>query len=126
LSHLLRLFAPFLVYVTEEVWSWWRDGSIHRASWPEASELQLPGGDPLVFTVAADVLGAVRKEKSEQKQSLATPVDRVVVRDTEQRLAALDAARADVREAGKIVGDIETEIGPELLVKVELAPETDA
>jgi valyl-tRNA synthetase len=126
LSHLLRLFAPFLVYVTEEAWSWWREGSIHRASWPEAGELRLDGADPLVFTVAADVLGAVRKEKSEQKRSLATPVDRVVVRDTEHRLAALDAARSDVRDAGKIAGDVETEIGPELLVKVELAPVTDA
>jgi valyl-tRNA synthetase len=126
LSHLLRLFAPFLVYVTEEAWSWWREGSIHRASWPAAGALRLPGADPLVFAVAADVLGAVRKEKSEQKRSLATPVDRVVVRDTEQRLAKLDVARSDVREAGKIAGDIETEIGPELLVKVELAPATDA
>ena len=37
--------------------------------------LRLDGGDPLVYEVAADVLAEVRKAKSEQKVSLATPVD---------------------------------------------------
>ena len=71
--------------------------------------------------MAADVLGAVRKEKSEQKRSIATPAERVVVRDTVERLAALAAASRDVCAAGRIEGDIVTEPAAELAVQVELA-----
>jgi valyl-tRNA synthetase len=123
LSALLRLFAPILPFVTEEVWSWWQEGSIHRAAWPDA--VTAAAGDPTVFAVAGDVLGVVRKEKSEQKVSLATPVDRIVVYDTAERLTALRAALEDVREAGKVAGDIDLEEGPELSVKVWLASAPD-
>jgi valyl-tRNA synthetase len=108
LSTLLRLFAPFLPYVTEEAWSWWHDGSIHRAEWPLVAHgaaqtaQESSSSDGLVYEVAAAVLSEVRKVKSTQKRSLATPVVRAVVSDTPERLAALDAANADVREAGKI------------------------
>jgi hypothetical protein len=52
-------------------------------------------------------------------------VERVVIYDTADRLAALERAIDDVRAAGKIVGEVETETGPELSVKVWLAPPTD-
>jgi valyl-tRNA synthetase len=102
LSTLLRLFAPFLPYVTEEAWSWWHDGSIHVASWPESIDEARPAHEGIVYEVAATVLSEVRKVKSSQKRSLATPVVRATVSDTQDRLDALEAASADVRSAGKI------------------------
>jgi valyl-tRNA synthetase len=121
LSTLLRMFAPFMPFVTEEVWSWFESGSVHRAPWPGAAPLRLADAEPLVFQVAAEVLATVRKAKSEQRRSLMTPVDRVVVHDTAERLAALARAEADLVEAGKIAA-LTTEIGTELRVEVELAP----
>jgi len=121
LSTLVRMFAPMMPFVTEEVWSWFESGSVHRAAWPDGAPLRLGDADPLVFEVAADVLAAVRKAKSEQKSSLRTPVARVVVHDTAERLAALARAESDLLEAGKIA-ELTTEIGAELRVEVELAP----
>jgi valyl-tRNA synthetase len=109
LSVLLRLLAPFLPYVTEEVWSWWREGSVHLAAWPTGEELAGPadGGDPRVLDMAAAVLGEVRKVKALRKQSLRTRADRVVVRDAPDRLAALRDVERDLVDAGNI-GDLET------------------
>ena len=128
LSTLLRMFAPFMPYVTEESWSWWHDGSIHVASWPESKSLAAAADIAIVYDVAASVLSEVRKEKSNAKRSLATPVVRVVVSDTQERLAALDAASADVSEAGKIKELVTRVVAePAAAVAVELAaPESAA
>ena len=125
LSTLLRALAPIMPFVTEEVWSWFAAGSIHRTPWPVAAPLRLTDGDPLVFEVGSDVLAAVRKAKSEQKRSLMTPVARVVVHDTPERLAALRLADPDLRDAGKIAA-IATDVGAQLQVEVELAPPQNA
>ena len=121
LETLLKLFAPFLPYVTEEVWSWWRDGSIHRSPWPDAAP---PSGRrrsrPLPLRVAADVLTEIRRAKSEAKRSMRTPVVRVVVTDTAERIAALERAVDDVRQAG-VIAELVTEVGDAFAVAVELA-----
>jgi valyl-tRNA synthetase len=107
LGSILRVFAPFLPFVTEEVWSWWRDGSVHRAPWPTAAELEahIGGADlqgALALERAALVLGEVRKAKSESKRPLSTPVVRVAVHDTAVNLAALRTSLLDVESAGYI------------------------
>ncbi|HYU92567.1 MAG TPA: valine--tRNA ligase, partial [Actinomycetota bacterium] len=123
LSVLLRMFGPFLPHVTEEVWSWWREGSVHLASWPTEAELvQAAGGaDPAVLDVTAAVLGQVRKFKALNKQSLRARAERVVVRDRPERLAMLEASAADLREAGNIER-LETIEGDAFVVETTLAP----
>jgi valyl-tRNA synthetase len=122
LNTLLRLFAPFLPFVTEEVWSWSNEDSVHRSEWPFADCLASAAGDgdPLVLDVAAEVLGEVRKSKTTAQRSLRTEVDRVAVTDTPDRLAALAGAGDDVEEAGRIA-HLELVEGPESSVAVTLA-----
>ena len=118
LSTLLRLFAPFLPFVTEEVWSWWQDGSIHRAPWPEAQPLD--DAHAAVLDVTGEILGQVRRAKSEAKVSMRAPVERVEITDTADRLAALRQAEGDLKDAGTITTLVLTEGAPS--VDVRLAP----
>ena len=124
---MLRLFAPFLPFVTDEVWSWWREGSIHRAAWPTAHEVlaacdgrdDARGVEALQF--ASTVLGAIRKKKSEEQRPLKTPVARAVVRAPESQLALLPDVEADLR-AGGLIAQLETSVADSLEILVELAP----
>ena len=123
LSVLQRLFAPFLPFVTEEVWSWWQDGSVHRASWPSGDELRTAAGDadPAVLDMAAEVLAEVRKAKSAAKLSQRHEVTLLTVADESAKLATLRLAEADLRHAGAVAG-LELTEGADRQVLVELAP----
>ncbi len=125
LSVLLRLFAPFLPFVTEEVWSWWQSGSVHRAAWPTSAELLETIGGPdesaaLALERASLVLGEVRKTKSEARRKLSTPVTRLVVRDTPDHLEALRTAEADLVSSG-FVQSLQLEPSEAFEVEVTLA-----
>jgi valyl-tRNA synthetase len=121
LSALLRLFAPHLPFVTEEVWSWWQEGSVHRAAWPSPDDLGIATADTRVYEVAAAVLGEIRKAKSAAQRSMRAEVEGVVVEAPTELASALELALDDLREAGNVVGDVEITTGYELTVTVDLA-----
>ncbi len=103
LSVQLRLFAPFLPFVTEEVWSWWQEGLVHQAQWPSTAELTAAGsGEYAVLTDAAIVLTAIRKAKSEAKVSMRTPVSSTQVTGPATAVANAERAAADLAAAGSV------------------------
>ncbi len=132
LSTFQRLFAPFLPFVCEEAWSWWQDGSVHRAPWPDAHELASAANshvdgaatEDIALEVSADVLREVRKAKSQARRPMRAPVARVVVHDTEERLQALVLGEGDLLLAGSIER-LDPEPGEEFSVEVELAEEAE-
>jgi valyl-tRNA synthetase len=117
LSIFQRLLAPFLPYCTEETWSWWQAGSIHRAAWPEP-----PQGDGAVETLAAarDVIAAARKAKSDAHAKLRHPISRMSVTDTPERIALLESVAADLQAAG-VIAELNLQAGDVFTTSVELA-----
>ena len=126
----LRLLAPFLPYATEEVWSWWQDGSIHHASWPTAADLgSAAASQPLVLDAVAAALTGIRGAKSQAKAKMRAPLSRVEITGPASLVEAAQQAQDDLRAVGTIVGDLDfvtDESATELRVTAaELAPTED-
>jgi valyl-tRNA synthetase len=97
LDTLLRLFAPFLPFATEEVWGWWRTGSVHRAEWPAA--LEVSDGDTTMLATVGVALSGIRKAKSEAKVKQRTEVMSATITATESITTQLKAGLADLKAA---------------------------
>jgi valyl-tRNA synthetase len=89
-----RLFAPALPFAAEEAWSWWHESTIHAESWPEPTRVD--GGD-VDLDVVSEILGRVRRAKTEAKLSQRAPAARLVVRAPSP--AAVEPARGDLVDA---------------------------
>ncbi|MEO6943092.1 MAG: valine--tRNA ligase, partial [Lacisediminihabitans sp.] len=72
---MLRLFAPFLPFATEEVWSWTHEGSVHRAEWPTAPTTAQPTG---MLAVVGTALIGIRRAKTDAKVSQKTEISSAV------------------------------------------------
>ena len=92
LSALLRLFAPFLPFVTEEVWSWWRPGSVHRAQWPTSLEVtEAIGGADVdarnVFLQSQAAVAEIRRIRALAKKTGKAVIERALLPSALEPLA---------------------------------------
>ncbi|MBL8220320.1 MAG: valine--tRNA ligase [Bryobacterales bacterium] len=99
LNVLLRLFAPFVPYITEEVWSWQfaeetGHASIHKAPWPEPVALPANAGD--VFETACAALSAINKSKSEAGVSVGRAITELQLAANAATAALFDKVKSDV------------------------------
>lgn len=96
---LLRLFAPYLPFATEEVWSWTHDGSVHTAAWPSVDELGAVGAPTGLLPAVSEALIGIRRAKTDAKASQKTEVLSATISGPE----ILRAALADLSAVGRIV-----------------------
>ena len=110
LHTMLRLFAPFLPFATDEVWGWWQNtgakqsASIHRAAWPTAEELTdgLDASNHGLLELVSSALIGVRKAKSDAKVSMKAPVESATLQAPAAVLTSLRVIEGDIKSVGKI------------------------
>ncbi|MFJ4045482.1 valine--tRNA ligase [Microbacterium sp. NPDC089987] len=119
LSTLLRLLAPIVSFATEEAWSWFEEGSIHTATWPEPLGID---GDAAVLSAASEALIGIRRAKTEAKASQKTPVASATISAPAAKLDALRAAADDLRAVGRIAELSFGEADELSVTAIELAP----
>ena len=134
LSIYLRLFAPFMPYVTEEVWSWRFSGgalsesgsaSVHLSNWPKPLEVS---EDPALIDLAIQVLSEVRAAKTTAQKNMKHPVEKLALHCDESTKAAFNVLKEDLYRACTIQShEIESlDPGSEPVIKLTLAKDNDA
>jgi len=108
LDVLLRLLAPFVPYIAEEVWSWCfaeerGEPSIHRAPWPSSADFEgvKPPEDAESFDLAVACWGAINKAKSDASVSMGREVERLAIEANPKTLSRLEAVLPDVLAAAR-------------------------
>jgi len=105
LQTLLKIFAPFLPFVTEEVWSWgFGKASIHHESWPDWSvEQSLTLHSAAAFDAAVLVVNAIRSQKTEKQKSLKWPVVKLSVNAKPEEVSLLEKSLDDIQAVGHVL-----------------------
>ena len=104
-----------------EVWSWWQDGSVHKAAWPVTTGQRTASDDAeVLLTTASAVLSEIRRTKTEAKVSQRAKVSTVVVTCDAAQADAVAKAHSDLVKAGS-VAELSTVAGSTLAVAVTLA-----
>jgi valyl-tRNA synthetase len=117
LNAILRLFAPFVPHVTEELFShlFEGQGSVHaRGMWPKAEDYLTDEKAESAGTACISVLNAIRKAKSERNVSIKFPITELKIgADDPSLLPLLEATLGDLKSAGNVANIAFTENLPE-------------
>ena len=91
---ILKLMAPIMPHITEEIYQLYFSGkekkkSIHLSSWPVMEERYIDEQAELIGDLGIDIISSVRKWKSEQQMSLKEEINSLVVVSSEKGFAEM-------------------------------------
>ncbi|MBO0778614.1 MAG: valine--tRNA ligase [Ktedonobacteraceae bacterium] len=100
----LKLLAPFLPFITEEIYQglfrqWESSISIHRAHWPAEHPEWLDTGAEQTGTALLDLLGQIRRYKADHGLSIGAELDALRINALSGLRLELEAALIDLKSA---------------------------
>ncbi len=119
---LLKLFAPFVPFVSEEVWSWWQKGSVHHQSWPKPAEITTNKEIKIEnLELVTKVLAEIRKAKTEKQLSMKAEVFELEISAQSEQIEILKKSEKDLIAAGNIKKLKYSDKSDELKLEIKLA-----
>jgi valyl-tRNA synthetase len=114
--------------VTEEVWSWWREGSVHQTRWPRSDEIPAGPGDEAAEASAAlqharEVTAMIRHQRSSRKWGFRKAVRATFVL-AESRRPYWKSIERDILAGNNVAGHAVTFDPTRDDVRIELADES--
>lgn len=98
IENFLKLFAPFMPFVTEEVWTWWKEGSVHLSQWPQS--LAVNANREVLHSVS-EILTLVRKIKSDAQVSMKTQISTLTIAGPKTLTDRAQLAVVDLQTAAR-------------------------
>jgi valyl-tRNA synthetase len=109
IDRFIRAFAPYVPFITDEIWSQWRAGSVHRQPWPSPPS-STADANGIVYASAVEALRAIRSAKSAAKVSVGTPVETIILDVPSTAASSVESMLDDVRGAAR-TSNIEVCVG---------------
>jgi valyl-tRNA synthetase len=112
-----KLLAPFIPFATEEAWSWWQEGSVHRSSWPLTEELSTftENQNAALVSLASQALMGIRKAKSDEKLSMKAEIQSLTIEASAEDIELLKRIESDLKSVGKI-DEVNYKVGESLAI----------
>ncbi len=120
LTTVLQLFAPFMPFVTEEIYSWYNEKSIHLSSWPEYEEFYVDDNAEISGDLATEIISYVRKFKSDKQVSQKEEIENINLCYPEDKIKYLKSVEKTIKMTTKAKNIVYKEISDELEIEVEL------
>ena len=110
LENLLKLFAPYVPMITEEIWTTMHPEkkSIHVQDWPEKINIEFGNISSSQFELARQAISSVRKEKTSLGIGLGKEIEKIKIIANADKIYGLKEIIFDVKDASR---SLEIELG---------------